>query len=462
MLTTIFAVFAGCLVLERLVPGWPLPRVRTWPLRVVAINAVQLGVVVLAGLTWERWCQGGRSSGCRDVAGRRAASPRTSSRRSSSTGGIAGATNRLAVAALPPDPPQPAGGSRSSRRSTSIRARWSSTRSSAAVLVYTRARIVASRPARSTRSARRWASSSITPTAARRAGWASCSSGRKCIASITSTAATGTTTATSLVGHAVRHLAESGTWEGTCGFAAGREERLIDMLPSATSIASRRAMNRRRFLGAPPRPGCSPGATSRCPTASSTRATRVPQHLRTHALVAAAWRGLDARKVWDVHCHVFGTGDSGSGIWLNPALESGSRCSTPSGCSSSMPAAPTTRPAGSTRATSSGCTTCEGMRAGSQAAAAPSTGPRETGTPIANARRSTCRTRTRPTSPRGIPHDFEWVASIHPYRRMRRRARRRGARRARDQVAAVGAGHGSGVAALRPLLRSAGQTSACR
>lgn len=55
MLTTIFAVFAACFLLERAVPGWRLPHVRTWPVRVLAINAVQLGVVLLAGWTWERW-----------------------------------------------------------------------------------------------------------------------------------------------------------------------------------------------------------------------------------------------------------------------------------------------------------------------------------------------------------------------------------------------------------------------
>jgi sterol desaturase/sphingolipid hydroxylase (fatty acid hydroxylase superfamily) len=55
VLTTILAVFACCFVLERIFPGWPLPRVRTWPLRVLLINGVQLGVVLLAGLTWERW-----------------------------------------------------------------------------------------------------------------------------------------------------------------------------------------------------------------------------------------------------------------------------------------------------------------------------------------------------------------------------------------------------------------------
>lgn len=55
MLHVIFAAFAFCFLLERVMPGWPLPRVRTWPLRVLLVNAVQLGVVLLAGLTWERW-----------------------------------------------------------------------------------------------------------------------------------------------------------------------------------------------------------------------------------------------------------------------------------------------------------------------------------------------------------------------------------------------------------------------
>lgn len=55
MLITILTIFAACFLLERLIPGWRLPKVRTWPLRVLAVNAVQLGVVLLAGITWERW-----------------------------------------------------------------------------------------------------------------------------------------------------------------------------------------------------------------------------------------------------------------------------------------------------------------------------------------------------------------------------------------------------------------------
>lgn len=55
MLITIFAVFIFCFVLERAVPGWTLPKVSTWPIRVLLINACQMGVVLLSGVTWERW-----------------------------------------------------------------------------------------------------------------------------------------------------------------------------------------------------------------------------------------------------------------------------------------------------------------------------------------------------------------------------------------------------------------------
>ena len=55
MLIVIFAVFAACFVLERVFAGWHLPRVRSWPQRVVALNLVQLGIVVLGGGSWERW-----------------------------------------------------------------------------------------------------------------------------------------------------------------------------------------------------------------------------------------------------------------------------------------------------------------------------------------------------------------------------------------------------------------------
>jgi len=55
MLVTILLIFAGCLLLERAIPGWPLPKVRGWPLRVLLVNGVQLCVILLAGVTWEVW-----------------------------------------------------------------------------------------------------------------------------------------------------------------------------------------------------------------------------------------------------------------------------------------------------------------------------------------------------------------------------------------------------------------------
>ena len=84
------------------------------------------------------------------------------------------------------------------------------------------------------------------------------------------------------------------------------------------------SVNRRRFLGAAGAgaaalaAGCdyslSGGLLNACHAG-------VPPHLRTHALVAAAWRDVDPHEVWDAHCHVFGNGDSGQGLWINPAME---------------------------------------------------------------------------------------------------------------------------------------------
>ena len=58
MLPTILAIFVACFVLERLKPGWQLPAVPGWWMRVLLVNGVQLCVVVLAGFTWERWLSG--------------------------------------------------------------------------------------------------------------------------------------------------------------------------------------------------------------------------------------------------------------------------------------------------------------------------------------------------------------------------------------------------------------------
>ncbi len=49
---------AALMALERLRPTGTLPHVEGWYLRAALLNLAQLAVVVLAGLTWERWLQG--------------------------------------------------------------------------------------------------------------------------------------------------------------------------------------------------------------------------------------------------------------------------------------------------------------------------------------------------------------------------------------------------------------------
>ena len=57
MIGVVIATGIGCMLLERAIPGWTLPRVSSWPLRVIAINLVQMAVVLAAGVTWEHWLQ---------------------------------------------------------------------------------------------------------------------------------------------------------------------------------------------------------------------------------------------------------------------------------------------------------------------------------------------------------------------------------------------------------------------
>ncbi|MBS0335433.1 MAG: amidohydrolase family protein [Proteobacteria bacterium] len=49
---------------------------------------------------------------------------------------------------------------------------------------------------------------------------------------------------------------------------------------------------------------------------------RLPRRLAEHELVKAAWEGLDPALVWDAHAHLVGTGDSASGIRINPRMDS--------------------------------------------------------------------------------------------------------------------------------------------
>ncbi len=49
---------------------------------------------------------------------------------------------------------------------------------------------------------------------------------------------------------------------------------------------------------------------------------QLPDRLRQHELTRAAWDGLDASQVWDVHAHLLGDGKSGSGCWISPKMDS--------------------------------------------------------------------------------------------------------------------------------------------
>lgn len=76
-------------------------------------------------------------------------------------------------------------------------------------------------------------------------------------------------------------------------------------------------MNRRHFLR----------LAAAAPLAAAPAWTRdcrkpLPPDLAQHELVAAAWEGLDPARVWDAHAHLVGTGDSGSGAYVDPRTES--------------------------------------------------------------------------------------------------------------------------------------------
>lgn len=48
----------------------------------------------------------------------------------------------------------------------------------------------------------------------------------------------------------------------------------------------------------------------------------LPRELARHDIVRGAWEGIDPARKWDCHAHLVGTGDSASGIWINPQMHS--------------------------------------------------------------------------------------------------------------------------------------------
>ncbi len=55
MLWLLILIAGLMVVIERLWPGQALPTVRLWWLRIVLVNLAQLGIVIAAGLSWDRW-----------------------------------------------------------------------------------------------------------------------------------------------------------------------------------------------------------------------------------------------------------------------------------------------------------------------------------------------------------------------------------------------------------------------
>ena len=49
---------------------------------------------------------------------------------------------------------------------------------------------------------------------------------------------------------------------------------------------------------------------------------RLPRRLAEHELVRAAWDGIDVAQAWDAHAHLVGIGDAGSGVVVNPRMQS--------------------------------------------------------------------------------------------------------------------------------------------
>lgn len=172
---------------------------------------------------------------------------------------------------------------------------------------------------------------------------------------------------------------------------------------------------------------------------------RVPPKLLNDEAVKAAWDGVDPAQVWDSHAHLIGTGDSGSGIWLNPGMLG---LANPAqyarrlfflnaGCASDAPG----------RADLSYVermqSLLDGMRPGSKLVLlafdqyyteAGEPAPEQTAFYVPN--------EYAMATARSHPRYFEWAASIHPYRRdcldALRQAKAGGARAVKWLPAAMG------------------------
>lgn len=86
-------------------------------------------------------------------------------------------------------------------------------------------------------------------------------------------------------------------------------------------------MNRRQFLLSTAALGLSTGAYASIrfwPESGFTNPclSGLPDELKNHPLMTQIWTGIDATQVWDCHAHIIGAGESGGGAWFNPNMES--------------------------------------------------------------------------------------------------------------------------------------------
>lgn len=86
-------------------------------------------------------------------------------------------------------------------------------------------------------------------------------------------------------------------------------------------------MNRRQFLLSAAALGLSTSAVAGIRLWPETGFTNqclsgLPEELKNHSLMAKIWKDIDIAQVWDCHAHIIGAGNSGSGAWFNPNMES--------------------------------------------------------------------------------------------------------------------------------------------
>ncbi len=172
---------------------------------------------------------------------------------------------------------------------------------------------------------------------------------------------------------------------------------------------------------------------------------RLPRRLASHELVARAWQGIDPARVWDSHVHLIGSGDSASGIWLNPRMTSPLDPADYARRLFFLNAGCAHRAEGSVDSAyvERMHNLVDGLRPGAKLMLFAFDHARdETGSVDLDASEFYVPNDYARDTARAHPRYFEWVASIHPYRRdcdeALARAQRDGARAVKWLPAAMG------------------------